>query len=440
MSAPTRRGVLASSLGAIAAPAQPKLPNILFILADDLGFGDLSCYGQKQFTTPNIDALADAGTRFTEAYAGNPVCAPSRCTLMTGLHNGHARVRGNYTPAGERAGLRAEDRCVGELLQRAGYRTGLIGKWGLGEPGTPGIPNKKGFDYFYGFLNQNHAHHHYPDYLWRNEEKVVLDHKHYAQDLFTAEALAFLRPKQPAPWFLELSYTLPHEDFDVPAADLKPFAGRFGSEQDAILAAMISRLDRDVGRVISHLQATRQLDNTLVLFASDNGAPKPHAPFQGNGALRGFKGEVYEGGLRVPFIARGQGIPRGAISRVPFGFVDFLPTIAEIAGAPIPSGLDGVSALGAWRGKNSLPRSTPFYWELANSKAGGLQALRDGDWKIVRNGTQSAPELYNLSSDPSERNNLAASESARVTALLAKLEAQHVDSPEYPLAGGFKKK
>mgnify|MGYP000854746146 CR=1 FL=1 len=189
----TRRQALAAAFA-----QRPNRPNILFILADDLGLGDLSCYGQRDFQTPHIDQLAAEGVRFTRAYAGNPVCAPSRCTLVTGLHSGHARVRGNFTPAGERAGLRPEDRCFAEMLQTAGYRTGLIGKWGLAEPGLPGVPNRKGFGYFYGFLNQNHAHDHYPDYLWRNEEKVELGKRHYAQDLFTAEALEFLAPGQKA--------------------------------------------------------------------------------------------------------------------------------------------------------------------------------------------------------------------------------------------------
>ena len=266
------------------AAAEPKAPNIIFILADDLGYGDLGCYGQKQVRTPNIDKMATEGVRFTQCYAGCTVCAPSRCCLMTGKHTGHAEVRGNALVP-----LRPEDTTVAEVLQGAGYTTGLVGKWGLGEPGTTGVPNRKGFDYFFGYLNQAHAHNYYPDYLWRNQDKVPLEgnvvekgvatkRAQYSHDLFTKEALAFVEKNKTKPFFLYLAYTIPHanneagkQGMEVP--DDAPYSDKDWPQQQKNHAAMITRLDRDVGTLLKRLKELELDENTIVFFTSDNG---PH--------------------------------------------------------------------------------------------------------------------------------------------------------------------
>jgi arylsulfatase A len=424
---------------------QPRKPNILFILADDLGYGDLSCYGQRKFGTPNIDRLAREGLRFTSHYAGGAVCAPSRSALMTGQHTGRTRIRNNYALGRTRAALLPEDVTVAEVLKRAGYATGVVGKWGLGEAGTTGTPNRQGFDHWFGFLNQAEAHNHYPPHLWRDEKKVALDGKQYAQDLFTEDALAFIERNQAKPFFLYLAYTLPHSDLAVPEDSLKLFRGKYPEEPvtlegkavatpRALYAAMVSRLDRDVGRVLALLKRLKLDDDTLVIFTSDNGPPASHAPefFGSAGAFRGLKGSLYEGGLRVPFIARWPGkIKANTTSDHVAAFWDFLPTAAELAGVAPPANIDGRSYLAALLGKKQAPDEF-LYWEY-NKKGSGWQAVRTGDWKAVRRRADAPLELYNLKTDVGERDNVAARHPDIIQRIEAYLKTARVESELFPL-------
>ncbi|HMV51207.1 MAG TPA: arylsulfatase, partial [Blastocatellia bacterium] len=341
-----------------------KKPNIIFIQADDLGYGDLSCYGQQNFKTPNIDKLAAEGTRFTQYYSGSTVCAPSRSALMTGQHTGHTRIRGNA-----RYPLQTEDVTVAEVLKSAGYRTGLVGKWGLGEADTVGIPTRQGFDYFFGYLNQRHAHNYYPSFLWRNEERVKLrnivpnedeegsgissNRLDYAPDLFTAEALKFIEQNSKDSFFLYLSYISPHANNEAKAKGMEvptlaEFAAKNWPEPEKGKAAMITRMDGDIGRLMALLKQLGIEENTVVFFTSDNGPHKEGGAdpdfFDSNGKLRGIKRDLYEGGIRVPMIVRWPGkIGAGKTSEQVWAHWDFLPTAAAIAEAKTPSGIDGIS-------------------------------------------------------------------------------------------------
>ncbi|MDH7571550.1 MAG: arylsulfatase, partial [Armatimonadota bacterium] len=353
----TRRDFLCGAAGAAALslvggdPAgarASRLPNIIFILADDLGYGDVGCYGQELIQTPNVDRLAAEGLRFTQCYAGSTVCAPSRCALMTGYHTGHCRIRGNALVP-----LRPEDLTVAEVLRARGYGTGVFGKWGMGEPGTTGVPNRKGFDEWFGYLNQTHAHNYYPDYLWKNEERYPIPEnangarRVYSHDLITREALEFVQRQGGRPFFLYLAYTIPHannernrqsgEGMEVPSD--APYSDRPWPQPEKNKAAMITRMDADIGRLMELLK-TQGIDrDTLVFFSSDNG---PHREgsndpkfFKSSGPLRGIKRDLYEGGIRVPMVVRWPGrVPAGRTSAFPWAFWDFLPTAAEVAGAP----------------------------------------------------------------------------------------------------------
>jgi arylsulfatase A-like enzyme len=405
-------------------------PNVIFILADDLGYGDLGCYGQEIIQTPNLDRMATEGMIFTNHYAGSTVCAPSRCCLMTGLHTGHAFLRGN-----DRIPLRPEDVTVAELMKQAGYTTGIIGKWGLGEPDTTGVPNRKGFDYWFGYLNQQHAHNYYPDYLWRNEEKVPLANQvepvgaaggvatkrvQYSHDLFASEALAFLDRNRKQPFFLYLAFTIPHanneskpDGMEIPSYG--PYASRDWSNPQKGHAAMITRMDRDIGRLFDRLKALGLDDKTLVLFSSDNGPHKEGgadpAFFGSSGGLRGIKRDLYEGGIRVPLIARWPGrITAGSGSDHVCAFWDFLPTCCELAGVPTPEETDGLSFLPTLLGQPQRQRQHPYlYWEF--HEQGKKQAVRMGHWKGVRLNVAKDPagpiELYHLAEDPGEQENVA---------------------------------
>lgn len=412
---------------------QDLKPNIIYILADDLGYGDLGCYGQKIVQTPEIDKMATEGIRFTDHYSGSTVCAPSRCTIMTGLHTGHAHVRGNA-----RVPLRPKDVTVAELLQSAGYTTGLIGKWGLGEPETTGIPNKKGFDYFFGYLNQGRAHNSYPEYLWRNEEKVLLDNKveyirpnstgsvareknTHSHDLFTNEALQFIESNKDSSFFLYLAYTIPHANnegirmgqigMEVP--DLGMYKDKDWPEPQKAHAAMITLLDKDVGLLLKKLSDLNIDNRTLVIFTSDNG---PHAEggadpdfFDSNGIMRGLKRELYEGGIRVPMIARWPGkITAGGQSEHISAFWDFLPTACDIAGVTSPENIDGISFLPSMIGGEQTEHDY-LYWEFMEKK--GRQGIRKGNWKAVKYDMTDNPDaliqLYDLSADIGEENDIA---------------------------------
>ncbi len=412
-------------------------PNIIFILADDLGYGDLGCYGQKTIETPRIDKMASEGIRFTNHYSGSTVCAPSRCSLMTGLHPGHARVRGNA-----RVPLKPEDTTVAELLKTAGYSTALIGKWGLGEAESSGIPSKKGFDYFFGYLNQIRAHNSYPDYLWRNEEKVLLDNKveiiqdtyargigtvameknTHSHDLFTEEALNFIDSNRDSSFFLYLAYTIPHANnegipmgqigMEVP--DLGIYEDKDWPEAQKAHAAMITYLDTDVGKILDKVADLGIDDHTLIILTSDNG---PHAEggadpdfFDSNGPLRGMKRDLYEGGIRVPMIAWWPGkIAPGTESDHISAFWDFLPTACEIAGVELSEPIDGISYMPSLTG-GQQEKHDYLYWEI--TELGGRQAIRKDNWKAVKYGmtgnTDVPIQLFNLESDIGEHLDIAA--------------------------------
>ncbi len=434
-------------------------PNIIYILADDLGYGDLGCYGQKIIQTPRIDRMASEGIRFTNHYAGSTVCAPSRCTLMTGLHTGHARVRGNANVP-----LRPGDTTVAELLKSAGYSTALVGKWGLGEAGSTGIPTKKGFDYFFGYLNQIRAHNSYPDFLWRNEEKVPLDNeieiiqdtyargigsvarvkKTHSHDLFTKEALQFIQNNKDSSFFLYLAYTIPHANnegipmgqigMEVP--DLGIYEDKDWPEAQKAHAAMITYMDKDVGKILDKLSNLGIDDRTLVIFTSDNG---PHAEggadpdyFDSNGPLRGMKRDLYEGGIRVPMIAWWPNtIEKGSVSEHISAFWDFLPTAGEIAGVEV-SNTDGISYLPALLGDPQKEHDY-LYWEFMEQ--GGKQAIRRENWKAVKNGmtgnTDVPIQLFNLDEDPGETLDIAAEYPEIVSEMDSLMQISHTPSSEF---------
>jgi len=428
--------------------AGARKPNIIFILADDLGYGDVGCYGQKLIQTPNIDNLAAEGVRFTQCYAGGTVCAPSRCCLMTGLHSGHGFVRGNAPGYNEGRVLRPEDVTVGDILKAAGYATGIVGKWGLGEPDTTGLPNKKGFDYWFGYLDQVHAHEYYTDYLWRNEEKVVLkgnlDGKQteYSNDLFIAEALDFIKRGKDKPFFLYHAGTLPHGKFQVPS--LEPYADKPWPPTQKAYAAMVTRLDTYVGRIMALLKELGLDENTIVFFSSDNGPAAREgdwAMFNSAGPFRAKKGDLYEGGIRAPMIVRWPGkIRPNTVSEQVWAFWDFLPLAAELAGAKAPSGIDGISMLPALLRKPQQSHEF-LYWE---HHAGGFsQAVRMGDWKGIRFGLNGPLELYSLREDVGEKTDVAAAHPDTVKKIEDYLTTARTDSPWWPVKerkAGAKKK
>ncbi|MFO0952814.1 MAG: arylsulfatase [Isosphaeraceae bacterium] len=438
-----------------AGPARadgPARPNIVLIVADDLGYGDLGCYGQREVKTPNIDRLAAEGTRFTQCYAGSTVCAPSRCALMTGLHTGHARIRGNAPVP-----LKPEDVTLARVLQNAGYATGLVGKWGLGDADTTGIPNAQGFGTFFGFLNQHHAHNYYPEYLWTNTRRtplagnvvgkadnVSVERAQYAPDLFEREALRFIDEHQKGTFFLFLASILPHANNERGRADGNgmevpsdaPYSDKPWPAPQKNHAAMITRLDDCVGKVVARLKALGLDQNTLILFSSDNGPHKEGggdpAFFRSSGGLRGFKRALYDGGVRVPMIARWPGkVPAGAVSEQVWAFWDLLPTLAEVAAAEAPKGLDGVSVAPVILGKKAEVSRPPLYWEF--HEGGFAQAARDGRWKAVRPQRGRPTELYDISADPSESRNVAADHPEVVARLDAFLRSARVDSPDFPV-------
>ncbi|MBW3624995.1 MAG: arylsulfatase [Armatimonadetes bacterium] len=427
-----------------------RKPNIIFILADDLGYNDLGSYGQKRIQTPNLDRMAREGMRFTQFYCGSPVCAPSRSVLMTGLHTGHTTVRGNA-----RVPLRPQDVTVAEVMKTAGYATGLVGKWGLGDEGTPGVPTKQGFDSFYGYLNQTHAHNYYPTFLLRNEERVKLRNVvpnegkvgqgvaskklDYTHDLFTNEALDYVDRNREKPFFLYLAYTIPHTNNEAKAKgmevpDLGIYADRDWPESEKAFAAMITRMDRDIGRLMDRLKRNGIDDDTLVLFTSDNGPHREggHNPdfFDSNGILRGIKRDLYEGGIRVPMIARWPGrIRAGSVTDRIGYFADIMPTAAQIAGVKPPKN-DGESLLPTLLGKDRKRQPTrPLYWEFY--EGGTSQAARMDRWKAVRKPIGGPVELYDLSADPGETRNIAERNPSIVKKLAAYMDRAHTPSPHW---------
>ena len=442
--------VALSILGLVCSEVQAETPNIVFILADDLGYGDLGCYGQKQIQTPNLDRLAAEGMRFTQCYAGSTVCAPSRCALITGKHTGHATIRGNALVP-----LRPDDVTVAEVLHQTGYATGLVGKWGLGEPGTSGIPNRKGFDCFYGYLNQVHAHNYYPDYLWKNKEKVPLagnvvkngvasQRRQYSHDLFTREALTFVETHRDKPFFLYLAYTIPHANnergkaegngMEVPSD--APYSDKPWPQVEKNHAAMITRLDADVGRLMTRLKELGLEEKTIVFFSSDNGPHKEGGAdpqfFHSSGPLRGYKRDLTEGGIRVPMIVRWPTkIKAGTVSDQVCAFWDFLPTAADLAGAKTPEGLDGISMAPTLLGKGEQKQHDFLYWEF--HERGSQQAVRLGDWKAIRLQVGGPLVLYDLKTDISETKNVAAAHPDVVAKMETYLNSARSESPQWPL-------
>ncbi len=446
-----------------ARAAGAARPNLIVILADDLGYGDLGCYGQRRIRTPRLDRMAAEGVRFTQFYAGATVCAPSRSVLMQGLHTGHCRVRGNAGRKNPLAqSLRPDDMTVARALKDAGYATGLVGKWGLGDVGDaePGLPRRHGFESFFGYLSQLHAHNDYPSFLWRNEERVPLPNRMlredpsgagvstnkavYSPDLITAEALAFIRQQHEKPFFLCFTPTLPHANNEAGTNGMEipqrgPYATADWPAPQRGHAAMIDRLDQDVGRILDLLDEKGIGNNTLVVFTSDNG---PHREGgnnpdfnDSNGPLRGIKRDLYEGGIRVPFIARWPGmIPAGKVSDVVGWFPDFFPTAMSLAGAPCPAGLDGVDLTPVLTGKGPGPDRGPLYWEF--HEGGFKQAVRDGWWKAVRRSRKLPVELFDLSNDPGEAHDIAADHPAEVARLTALFSSLRVDSPDWPVIAG----
>lgn len=420
-------------------------PNIIFIMADDLGYGDLGCYGQKLIQTPNIDRMAKEGMRFTQCYAGSTVCAPSRSVLMTGQHTGHTTVRGNIGIGGVkglagtngRVPLKAEDITIAEVLKQAGYTTGMTGKWGLGEPGTTGEPNDQGFDAWFGYLNQKRAHTYYPTFIWRNKEKVMLDGNKeepktdYTHDLFTGFALDFIREHHTKPFFLYIPYCIPHTYFEIPSVE--PYADKPWSEDEKAYAAMVTRMDRDVGKIIALLKELGIDQNTIVFFCSDNGADiRWEGRFDSSGSLRGRKRDMYEGGIRTPMIVRWPGrIAPGTESDRVWYFPDVLPTAADIAGVTPPENIDGISILPTLLGNKQDLSDRFLYWEF--HEKGYQQAVRFGDWKAVRLAPESEMELYDLSSDPGEEKNVAAQHPDVTARIEAFLETARTPSTAWPI-------
>lgn len=432
-----------TSLSAQTKQKNQSKPNIILINADDLGYGDLGSYGQKYIKTPNLDGLAKSGIRFTNFYASAPVCAPSRASLMTGKHQGHAYIRGNTDKDKERVPLRPQDTTIAEILKTGGYRTGIIGKWGLGEPDTTGIPNRKGFDYWFGYLNQNHAHNYYPDYLWRNQEKVNLPKGTYSHDLFAQESLDFLRRESKNPFFLYLAYTIPHANnelnrrtgngMEVPSD--APYTNENWTQQQKNYAAMVTRMDADIGKLLELLKQLTLDENTIVIFTSDNGpqgteeGSYDQSLFNSNGGFRGIKRDLYEGGIREPLIVRWIGkIKPDQTSEHVWAQYDMFSTLAEIAGAKSSNETDGISMFPALFG-NQEPNHKFIYWEF--HEGGFAQAVRIKNWKAVRHGLNGKIELYDLQKDVRETTDVSAKFPEIVAQMAEVMRREHVESEHW---------
>lgn len=487
------------TLTGVQAAETSRRPNIIFILADDLGYGDIGPFGQKIIHTPTLDKLAAEGMKFTQHYAGSPVCAPSRCVLMTGKNPGHAFVRDNkeigswYSFQGQ-IPIPANEPCIAAALKSAGYATGAFGKWGLGGVGSSGDPLKHGFDHFFGFNDQRQAHNYYPQYLNDDEGKFILTGnknvsekeglsiargagpndpasyasftgKQYAPDLCNERALQFIQDNKDKPFFLYYPTTVPHLALQVPEDSLDEYKGKLDDKPypggngylpqqypHAAYAAMITRMDRDIGRMVQLVKELGLESDTIFIFTSDNGAVFPLAGFdpvyfKSNGDLRGYKEDIYEGGMREPLIVCWKGhIPAGTTSGFVSGFEDWMPTLLDFAGAKdlLPRTADGISIMPTLLGKTQAPR--PFLYREFHG-AGGQQSVRVGDWKLLRRrllGTEKKPaeptlELYNLGTDPAENDNVAAAHPDIVAKLEKIMSEQHTASKEFPFPGTLDK-
>lgn len=484
--------VAALSLSAIehsssAKKPESQLPNVIYILADDLGYGDLGAFGQKHIKTPHLDTLAEEGMRLVQHYSGNTVCAPARASLMTGLHSGHAQIRGNFglggfnddSEYGELPLLPATT-TLGTLMREAGYRTAMIGKWGLGGPGSYGTPDKQGFDYYFGYLDHRQAHNHYPTHLWRNGERVPLDNapllphqklpegadpkdpasyeqyqrSDYAEERITEDALRYIKENRKHPFFLYLAYTAPHAALQVPEEELKPYShfeetphtGDYlpHPKPRAARAGMISHLDRSVGRVMELLKKLDIDSDTLIIFSSDNGPSWEGGAdltfFDSNGQYRGFKRDLYDGGIRMPTIARWPGkIEEGSVSDHVSAFWDVMPTLAELIGIQEPENTDGISFLPTLLGKEQNEHHETLYWEFHkwngdHARAALILNQPGGMWKAVQvfnesNRSNPQIELYNLDSDPEETDDVSSNHPELVAKALGLMESEH--SPSY---------
>ncbi len=481
--------LLLLALAVMSSQAVEKL-NVVFILADDLGWGDVGCFGQKKIPTPHIDALAAAGARLTQHYSGAPVCAPSRCVLMTGKHLGHAEVRGNRAMEKVEPGKYFEGQhpltesaiTLAMAFQKAGYATGAMGKWGLGPVGSSGDPNNKGFDYFFGYNCQGVAHSFYPSYLWRNDEKVIINKtpipghakqpegevrledwigETYAPKLMIAEAEKFIDDHKARPFFLYLPFIEPHVSMHPPKESVEKFPAEWDDEPyrgdagyvphprpHAGYAAMIHDLDSYVGRVVARLREHGLIDRTLVVFSSDNGATHPRPPskfhvggadgafFDSVGGLRGWKGSVYEGGLRVPTIVRLPGrIPAGSVNATPGYFADWFSTLAAAVDLECPDGQDGEDLWPALTSGESRERKRPMLWVFP--EYGGQVAVRIGSMKLVRQNLKTKNpgpwEVYDLNQDPGETRDLAATHAHLIKQAEAVLMREVDENPVFPV-------
>lgn len=444
---------------ALAAKA-PRKPNIIYILADDLGYGDLGCYGQKINKTPNLDKICAEGIKFTDHYSGSTVCAPSRCVLMTGLHTGHCQVRGNreVKPEGQ-APMKPGTVTITTLLKKAGYTSGMFGKWGLGAPGSVSDPALY-FDEFYGYNCQRQAHSYYPNHLWHNNKKVELDGKTYSHDLIMDNAIKFVKDNKDKPFFCYMPITVPHAAMHAPKdlhdkyrklfPQFEDKIGRYSGPQVinpvAAFAAMIENMDAGIGKLMDTLKQLGIDDNTIVMFTSDNGAHVEggHNPkfFDSNGPFKGYKRDLYEGGIRAPMIARWPGkIKPNTETNHISAFWDVMPTVCELANTEAPKSIDGISFLPAMLGKNQKAHDY-LYWEF--HERGGRQAVRMDKWKGVRYGVFKNPdspiELYDLSTDIGEENNIAGKHPEIAAKITRIMKETRVDNTNWPFAGSPKKK
>ncbi|GAA4814777.1 arylsulfatase [Litoribaculum gwangyangense] len=433
-------------------------PNIIFILADDLGYGDVGFNGQDKIKTPNIDKLATNGMVFTNHYTGSTVCGPSRAVLMTGKHTGHATVRGNprWTASGTPVDISAEDVTVAEELKRAGYTTGMIGKWGLAENLNEGLPFKQGFDYFYGFNQHSPAHHYYPKTIFENENELIIEgndpqtkegqHIHY---LMTEKATNFIDENHKKPFFLYLAYTIPHFELTIleeekeqyknlgwPKRQMTPGHYRHDEDGHTTYAAMVSTMDRDIGNLMKQLKDLGIADNTLVIFTSDNGHEYDDLKnefFNSNGDFQGHKRDLYEGGIHAPFVAYWPNkIKAGTKTEHISAFWDFLPTACELAGVKPSDTVDGISYLPTLLGNDdSQKKHNYLYWEF-NENQGPIQAVRKDHWKGIKF-KEKPIEIYDLSKDISEQNNLAEQRPDKAKELLFLINNSRTEHSEFPL-------
>lgn len=470
----------ANQHGSTPQSSAKRQPNVLFVMADDLGYGELGSFGQQKIRTPRLDQLAAQGMRLTRHYCGSPVCAPSRCVLMTGKHPGTAAVRNNkeHKPEGQWA-LPTDEPMMSEMLKGAGYTTGAFGKWGLGPPLSDADPIARGYDRFFGYNCQRHAHSYYTDYLWSDRERVKLDNdppvrghgklkpgedpndpasyarfrgEDYAPDHILDAAKEFLRASKDEPFFLYYPSVIPHLALHIPEAELAQYEGEFPEtpypggkgytphfKPKAAYAAMITRLDRSVGELLDLLDELGLAEDTIVVFTSDNGAT--HSPIGGTdvdffdscGGLRGRKGSMYEGGIRVPGIVRWPGrVAAGSSSDRVTGFEDWMPTLAELCGGEVPAGCNGVSFAATLTGGEQGDRDF-LYREFAGYR--GWQSVWQGDYKLVRKNMHKAPktELYDLRQDPTEQRDLAGEMTERVAAMMQIAEREHAPSATFPL-------